>query len=172
MERLTISKHFGEHARFREGAGCRNPFEVVVDRLAEYEDTGLTPEEIKDILSVLSENQDDVDEDGISMGLIHELLELARYRQAEEQGLLIRLPYKVGDTVFRLCDIGHNRHAKEMIVKEIAIRYSGSDLVSVIILAFGPEHQYKVIVTQNEFGKTVFLTREEAEEALKGGERE
>jgi hypothetical protein len=63
----------------------------AINLLSAYEDTGLTPEEVKDILSVMSENQDDVDEDGISTGMINDLLELAKYRQAEEQGLLVKI---------------------------------------------------------------------------------
>lgn len=46
MERLTIPKYYSEHAKFRDGTGCINPFEAAVDRLAEYEDTGLTPQNI------------------------------------------------------------------------------------------------------------------------------
>lgn len=39
-----------------------------------------TAEEIKDILQIISEGQDDVDESGISTGLLHTLLEYAEYK--------------------------------------------------------------------------------------------
>lgn len=62
----------------------------IVKKLAAYEDTGLNPEEIKDILSIISESQDDVNEDGISTGMINDLIELAKYRQADKQDLVKR----------------------------------------------------------------------------------
>lgn len=45
MMRLTISKRQAEHAKLRDGIG-QYPFQKLVDRLAEYEDTGLTPDDI------------------------------------------------------------------------------------------------------------------------------
>ena len=49
-----------------------------LEQLAEYEKIG-TIEEIKEILQIISEGQDDVDESGISTGLLHTLLEYAEY---------------------------------------------------------------------------------------------
>lgn len=40
-----------------------------------------TVEEIKEILQIVSEGQDDVDESGISTGLLHTLLEYAEYKK-------------------------------------------------------------------------------------------
>lgn len=40
-----------------------------------------TVEEIKDILQIISEGQDDVDESGISTGLLHTLLEYTEYKK-------------------------------------------------------------------------------------------
>ena len=76
---------------------------------------------------------------------------LAAYEDAEEQGLLVRLPCKVGDTVWviitsyvcgELGDLPETRHYIE-------------------------NRLFKLSILEN-FGKTVFLTREEAEAALKG----
>lgn len=53
----------------------------IVLKLAEYEDIGLEPEEIKDIFIVISESQDEVDNAGISIGLLNDLIELACYRK-------------------------------------------------------------------------------------------
>lgn len=55
--------------------------DVCMRRLAEYEDIGLEPEEIKDIFIVISESQDEVDNAGISIGLLNDLIELAAYRK-------------------------------------------------------------------------------------------
>lgn len=49
-----------------------------LERLAEYGRIG-TVEDIKEILQIVSEGQDDVDESGISTGLLHTLLEYAKY---------------------------------------------------------------------------------------------
>lgn len=141
----------------------------ITDRLAEYENIKLEPEEIKDVLLLLSENQDDVDDDGISMGLIHNLFELMEYREAEEQGLSIKLPCKIGDTVWDI-DFGmpvpsmitgfslgllSDDRAKDEDENEIRLYSTGSSIENSFLIS--------------EIGKTVFLTREEAEEALKGG---
>lgn len=48
--------------------------------LQQYRAIG-TEEEIKEILRIISEGQDDVDESGISTGLLHTLLEYAEYKK-------------------------------------------------------------------------------------------
>lgn len=85
---------------------------------------------------------------------------LAAYEEAEEQGLFVILPVKSGDTVYQLRDkkhalcVGvHPRHISCVCVY-------GNDWTA--------EHQGDKPCTKNDFGKTWFLTREEAEAALKG----
>lgn len=93
---------------------------------------------------------------------IPQILErLAAYEDAEEQGLLVILPVKAGDTVYQLRDkkhalgVGvHPRHISCVCVY-------GKDWIA--------EHQGDKPCTKNDFGKTWFLTREEAEAALKEG---
>lgn len=58
----------------------------ILSRLAAYEDTGYSPAEIKSLESEWNAAREVVD----------------FYRNAEEQGLLVRLPCKVGDTVYKL----------------------------------------------------------------------
>lgn len=48
--------------------------------LKQYQAIG-TAEEIKEILQIISEGQDDVDERGVSTGLLHTLLEFAEYKK-------------------------------------------------------------------------------------------
>ena len=58
-------------------------FEMAIEALKEiqqYRAIG-TVEEIKEILQIISEGQDDVDESGISTGLLHALLEYAEYKK-------------------------------------------------------------------------------------------
>lgn len=82
---------------------------------------------------------------------------LASYEEAEEQGLLIKLPCKVGDTVF---DISFGE------IEEYEIE--GMKFVSDDKLAYEVDTG---IIMADEFGKKVFTSKEAAEEALKGGER-
>ena len=51
-----------------------------IDKIQQYRAIG-TFEEIKDILQIISDGQDDVDESGISTGLLHTLLEYAEYKK-------------------------------------------------------------------------------------------
>lgn len=52
----------------------------ALKEIEEYRKVG-TVEEIKEILQIISEGQDDVDESGISTGLLHILLEYADYKK-------------------------------------------------------------------------------------------
>lgn len=76
---------------------------------------------------------------------------LGEYERAEEQGLFVRLPCKVGDLV-SIID-GENicrRKVKSIKILSTAIEISTSD----------------IIFHKESFGETVFLTREEAEKKL------
>ena len=94
---------------------------------------------------------------------------LAEYEDAEEQGLLLRLPCKVGDTVWdndygKPCvytitgfsfGIGEDYIDDPVSLKEVVCyysNYSGSITGSFAV---------------SEIGKNVFLTKEEAEQRLK-----
>lgn len=107
------------------------------DKLSTYEDTGLTPEEIKKMSTECD-------------------LSCVDYKSLEEQGLLIKLPCKVGDIVFTVCNI------------------TGINSYYITDIRCDRQHGWYALLGFNtiyhlcEFGKTVFLTREEAEEALKG----
>ena len=80
---------------------------------------------------------------------------LAELVRAEKEGRCVVLPVKAGDTVysaFPLC--GVNSHQ----IRKIEINADGGFACSALMIPF------------SDFGKTVFLTREEAEKALKEGE--
>lgn len=86
---------------------------------------------------------------------------LADYEDAEEQGLLLRLPCKVGDNIFVLVDMDDNgkyTSIKNDIVECIYL----NDTLDLMINFTWIWHD----VSTTEIGKTVFLTREEAEQAL------
>ena len=94
---------------------------------------------------------------------------LADYEDAEEQGLLVRLPCKVGDTLWELClcDDG-NYKIFPMIVKTISeygtLRQVKKDKTIWNIYAESDyTYMYKSFA---DFGKTVFSIKEEAEKKL------
>lgn len=90
------------------------------------------------------------------------LKELKKYKDAEEQGLLLRLPYKVGDTVWYIDD-DDDDYPLELLVTKIEVeendylRYHARE----------KDNCGKIGFIKDDFGKTVFLTKEEAEQALK-----
>ena len=90
-------------------------------------------------------------------------LDIAHIRdllQAEQEGRLVVLPCKVGDDVWFVRKFGKGQCIKRAEVSCINIDFRGEVFVSARRISGG------------YIGKTVFLTREEAEAALalKGGE--
>ena len=122
-------------------------------RLAEYEDTGLMHGEIK---SMQEEHFS-----GLEMAKLHSaLMELKKYQEADKDGRIVVLPCKVGQRVFALLDT--DKHISECEVKQIGMGNEIGFIGLEPICARGREYG----VALNGFGKTVFLTREEAEKAL------
>ena len=87
------------------------------------------------------------------------LRRLAEYEEAEEQGLLLRSPIKVGDTVYVLC--------KNIVTEKQVydVQYRGG-------ITYQKGQRWYVNIGgvayyEMDFGKTVFLTQEEAEQKLK-----
>ena len=119
----------------------------------------------KEQLDMLYEQAKKVDDVGLTT---HILQELKEYRDLEEQGLLLKLPCKVG-TVAYLID--HNfvrmeRKPIKCIIDEFTVdRYN--DCYAVLN---GAENFYMMrrfrAINIKQFGETIFLTKEEAEKAL------
>ena len=80
---------------------------------------------------------------------------LAEYEDVEEQGRLIKLPCKVGDTIYGL----HKAMVCELDTETIGISKMPSG--EILYLIDGWE------LDKGDFGKTVFLTKSEAEQKLK-----
>ena len=95
------------------------------------------------------------------------LKELKSYKEAEEHGLLVRLPCKVGDMVWDN-DFGYPESYE---IKAFSYGHCDSyvepDIEDQIIFYY---ENYSGSITgafpMSEIGKTVFLTREEAEKKL------
>ena len=98
---------------------------------------------------------------------------LKEYEDAEAQGLLLRLPCKVGDTVY-FTDRKYDRENRKFVrfvrngyVK--AIKFS-SRPTKITIKYEDLDDRYgryeRLDIHASNIGKTVFLTKEEAEQAL------
>ena len=129
---------------------CRNRLK---DRLAAYEDTGLTPERCAEFARADAEGRYIVMRDAEQEGVAR-LRELA---EADKDGRLVVLPCKVGDTVY-FALLGR------IIEKQVFSIVSFSN--STRIYCDGTSEYFR----PEDIGKTVFLTREEAEKALRGME--
>lgn len=81
---------------------------------------------------------------------------LAEYEDLEEQGKLIKLPCNVGDTVFVKMYCGYLAEAE---VRDFSYFLTCGFCAVVTSTEFDKRH-----IPFYEFGKTVFLTKKEAEE--------
>ena len=130
--------------------------EAAWSRLAAYEDTRLTPERCAEFARADAEGRYIVMRDAKQEGVAR-LRELA---DADKDGRLVVLPCKVGQRVFALMDT--DKHISECEVKRIGM---GNEIGFIGLEPIGARgREYGVAL--NGFGKTVFLTREEAENAL------
>ena len=127
---------------------CRNR---LLDRFAAYEDTGLTPEEIKDPFT------EDTMINLAAQALGVEPSRLRELAEADKDGRVVVLPCKVGDTVWRIIRDGEPHITRD----EVRDMYFADDMTPCVELVGG-----RVTFTE-KFGKTVFLSREEAEKALR-----
>lgn len=98
--------------------------------------------------------------------IIHTLREWKKYKGLEEQGLLIKSPCKVGDTIYAYCDVFHR--VLDYFIEQIIIDYD-TDANLITFNANCVENTElldSIDFEVSEIGKTVFLTQEEAEKAL------
>ena len=89
---------------------------------------------------------------------------LADYEDLEEQGLLVRLPCKVGDTVYRV-NAGAKQPIIPMTVSEIHFLCYKNER-AVRFDAIGKEDMGESCYRLEDIGRIVFLTHEEAEKKL------
>ena len=87
---------------------------------------------------------------------------LKEYEDLEEQGRLIKLPCKVGDTVYA---IGFNNN-KPIIYESVVLRILITEK-EIVFNVKVDEFEINSQLKQSMFGKTVFLTQAEAEQKLK-----
>ena len=151
MERLTFEGNFCDIAQCRElpcpyNGACSQ--RKVWERLAAYEETGLTPEQCENAKAIIESAFSD---DTSKAERIRELL------KADKDGRVVVLPCKVGDTVYfrtydcnGTVDLGIQPHKVTAVVGNAIVRGEYTD----------------VGLSQGQYGVSWFLTREEAESAL------
>ena len=151
MERLTEYESIAGHAH---AIPIISDMEVIMMRLAAYEDTGLTPEEVAALVKDWSDLCTII---GECVG-IDRLRELAN---ADKGGRLAVLPCRVGD---KLYEVTGRKTISVYKVKAIRVELFGLFIEWDIVEGF--VWQSLSGINAGEIGKTVFLTREEAEKAL------
>jgi hypothetical protein len=161
MERLTkwnesSYKHAYYPRCFKEpcyGRGCKIkdcPFEIAVcERLAAYEDTGLTPEEIKAPFT------EDTMINLAAQALGVETSRLRELAEADKDGRVVVLPCKVGDILYRV------------FAGEIFEHRVGSMKYFAIQGRWDIETYPFCPCVESSIGKTIFLNHKEAEKALR-----
>lgn len=148
MERLTFEGNFCDIAQCRElpcpyNGSCTQ--RKVWEQLKAYEDTGLSPK----ALEKAAEIENGLNSDGYSIARMVKLI------NADKDGRLAVLPCKVGDGLWTFCS-----HPVEQVysftVTDIST-LNGRTMLNTSRCG---------VIDARDVGKTVFLTREEAEEAL------
>lgn len=137
MERLTFDGNFCDIAQCRE-LPC--PYNNACTQRQAWE--RLKQYEDSGLSPIACEEARKI-EDGLSKH-DYSIAHMVELMQADKDGRVVVLPCKVGDTVYRL------QYVEESL---------GRFIVDAVPIKFA-------LIWLNEFGKTVFLTREEAENAL------
>ena len=173
MERLTEKHYLAEDHYMKCSEDCNVDmdcvdclaFDKLIERLAAYEDTGLTPEEVLP--------KDKADEIALKLMRLADLERLCSYdslrelAEADKDGRCVVLPCKVGDTVWIVGAV------RKLYSAKVRTFFCGHP--SAVRGDDDGGHIHMIRTTEcdipmQEFGKTVFLSREEAEKALRGME--
>ena len=131
-----------------------------LERLKRYEDTKRTPEQIEALEAAIM---------GKAVAQITEFegLPIARLRElavADQEGQVIVLPCKVGGTVYAIVQVFGDDGVRPRIIEKKITGIGGNALNKVWMV--NRENSLEDRFSPSEFGRTVFLTREEAEKAL------
>ena len=165
MERLTEKHYLGTDHYMKCSGSCNvdmdcidcPSFDCLVERLAAYEDTGLEPREVSAIVKERSDLCTVIGE----CGGIDRLRELA---EADKDGRMVVLPVKpvLTPIISSMVYIIDDGDIYEDALYEADVGMSESGKTNVVYTTLSDQ----MIFEQADIGKTVFLTREEAEKAL------
>lgn len=130
-------------------------------KLKEYEDLGYTPDQLKKEIEDWKDLKScmDIEGDGYSgLQQLNDLIELQRYRKLKEEGKLIRVTLVPGDVVY--------------CVSENAKTIDESTILTIYYVNGFEYDSDELYFVQSDIGKTVFLTKEEAEKKLEELEKQ
>ena len=168
MERLTEKHYLAEDHYMKCSEACSvdmdcvdcPAFDKLIERLAAYEDTGLTPEEVTAVkLALMGKTLAEITEfEGVPLDRLRELAE------ADKAGRCVVLPCKVGEKIYYL----NGKYIIEVEVVGYKVDETGAWLF--IGETYNPEtnRAYHCDLETERIGKTVFFTREEAKRAMEG----
>lgn len=166
MERLTFEGNFCDIAMCDAEPDICGICDQrkVWERLKAYEDTGLEPEDFKKAFNEDALLKMTAQYLGTTPDRLHE------WAQAAKEERLMVLPCKVGDTVWYIdggyykpkefCKVSRPHQIVEISYK---LQRRSGKILEGFITDNGTRYSF------NGIGKTVFMTREEAEAALEGG---
>ena len=149
MERLTFEGNFCDIAQCRElpcpyDGNCTQ--KEVWERLKAYEDAGLSPQacaEAREIEETLS-------------GYDYSISRMVELMKADKEGRLVVLPCRKGDELWAYGNFPQGREVYRFTVSDVSTLNGRTVLNTLGLGTIRPE----------DIGKTVFLSREEAEKAL------
>lgn len=191
MERLTTNKNVSEMGMFKLALNCCC---ITQDGNTRYRDYAkdidardfarvITENFAKDVLPLNDESFDEEMMENLmydpltdinaliavfyrNMWAMAELREkLKRYEDAEEQGLLLRFPCKVGDKIF-LDFAGFGKDIDEFTVKDFHLDCFEDGEIILFCDYESNDRTFSGQIDVMEFGKSVFLTKEEAKAKL------
>lgn len=157
MERLTFEGNFCDIAQCRDSA-CRQSgtctMKEVWERLKAYEDAGLSPQacaEAREIEEMLS-------------GCDYSISRMVELMKADKDGRLVVLPVRpvLTQSCASMLYIVNDDEIYEDSLYEAVVGMASSGRTNVIYTTLSDQMSFG----QEAIGKTVFLTREEAEKAL------
>ena len=173
MERLTFEGNFCDIAQcdvIPGGSSCESGSctqRKVWERLKVYEDTGLTPEEVKRMSNILMDVGIDYNRswEYVKNWLLED--RLRELVEADKDGRLVVLPVKpvLTPAISSMLYIIEDGEIYEDSLYEGIVGMSERGEMNVIYGTIDA-----LSFEQNDIGKTVFLTREEAEKALEAME--
>ena len=155
MERLTEYESIAGHAH---AIPIVSDMDVIMMRLAAYEDTELTPAEVISMSGEWRTMMAALNSIGGGYGRLRELAE------ADKDGRVVALPVKpvLTPSLSSMLYIIEDGDIYEDALYEAVVGMSESGKVNVVYTTLSDQITFE----QADIGKTVFLTREEAEKAL------
>lgn len=158
MERLTEYESIGGHAH----AVPIGNIDTALMRLAAYEDSGCAPEEV-----LPKDKADEIAMKLMRLADLESLCSYARLRElaeADKDGRVVVLPVRPALTpiLSSMLYIIEDGDIYEDALYEAVVGMSENGKMNVVYTTLSDQ----IIFEQADIGKTVFLTREEAEKAL------